>query len=73
MREGYPTKHEDQDKPKQCIARNPRFTSVHRCVYCGALLQRDDATEEEMITGVFVCKSCGRSGHLNTVVVDMCL
>lgn len=62
---------DDQNNPEQPSTRTRRFKSVHRCVYCGAIVDRDDATEEAMITGVFECPKCSRSAPLNVVVIDI--
>ncbi len=61
---------DNQNNREQLSARSPRFKSVHRCAYCGAIVHRDDVTEDAMITGVFECPECSRSGPLNVVVID---
>ena len=45
------------------------LNSMHQCISCGTISGRDDITEEEMITGVLVCRACGHTGPLHLVVL----
>ena len=50
---------------------NPsKLKSVRRCARCGTVEERDNMTEDAMITGVSECRICGISGPLNVVVVE---
>lgn len=61
---------DDQNNREQLSARTRRFKSVHRCAHCGATVDRENVTEDAMITGVFECPVCSRSGLLNVVVIE---
>lgn len=47
-----------------------KLKTVHRCLYCGEVVRRDDMTEEAMITGIIECPGCNRSGPLSLAVVN---
>lgn len=54
------------EEPKDKVE---HLRAVHQCTVCGATLDRESITEEEMITGVLACRACGHSGPLKLVVV----
>lgn len=43
--------------------------SVHLCVQCGAITNREEMSEDAMITGVLQCRECRHSGPLNVAIV----
>lgn len=60
----------NQTNSDQFTVRSTLYKSVHRCAHCGAIVEREDVTEDAMITGVFGCHECGRSGPLNVVAIE---
>jgi predicted RNA-binding Zn-ribbon protein involved in translation (DUF1610 family) len=48
----------------------PSLLSVHRCVACGTIRRREDVAEDELITGVLMCRQCGFSGPLSVTVIE---
>ena len=50
---------------------NQHLRAVHQCINCGTTCERDQISEEEMITGSMVCAVCGHSGPLRVVVVEV--
>lgn len=48
----------------------PHVKAVHKCISCGTASDRNDVSEEEMITGVLVCRVSGHTAPLRVVVVE---